>query len=203
MPRMIRATGSGNMPGSPSTIVRITRRASHVVPWPCLTPAMTERRPDAQPMQRSPRIVHVDDVEWQEVRRQQHGPDPGRTASVYERWLDTDGQFLSLYARWDPGMMVQPHGHNSDHVVFVLEGSMTCGDVACRTGTHIALDQGDDFGPFVAGPDGVVLFEVMMGDPRSFPARQDEWHALLAERDVRLLPNPPVVIPGGLEDTRN
>jgi hypothetical protein len=100
-------------------------------------------------------------------------------------------------------MMVQPHGHNSDHVVFVLEGSMTCGDVECRPGTHIALDHGDDFGPFVAGPDGVVLFEVMMGDPRSFPARQDEWHALLAERDVRLLPNPPVVIPGGLEDTRN
>jgi hypothetical protein len=203
MPRMIRATGSGKMPGSPSTIVRITCRASHVLRWPCLTPAMTERRSDAQPTQRSPRIVHVDDVAWQEVRRQQHGPDPQRTASVYERWLDTDGQFLSLYARWDPGMMVQPHGHNSDHVVFVLEGSMTCGDVECRPGTHIALDHGDDFGPFVAGPDGVVLFEVMMGDPRSFPARQDEWQALLDERDVRLLPNPPVVIPGGLEDTRN
>ena len=150
-----------------------------------------------------PRIVHVDDVPWQEVRRQQHGPDPEHTASVYERWLDTGGGFLSLHARWDPGMMVQPHGHNSDHVVFVLEGSMTCGDVECGPGTHLALDQGDDFGPFIAGPEGVVLFEVMMGDPRSFPARQDEWHALLAQRDVRLLPNPPIVLPGGLGDTRN
>ena len=45
-------------------------------------------------MQRSPRIVHVDDVAWQEVRRQQHGPDPERTASVYERWLDIAGGFL-------------------------------------------------------------------------------------------------------------
>ena len=122
---------------------------------------------------------------------------------MYEKWLDIAGGFLSLYARWDPGMMVQPHGHNSDHVVFVLEGSMTCGAVECRPGTHIALDQGDDFGPFVAGPDGVVLFEVMMGDPRSFPARQDEWHALLAERGVTLLPNPPIDLPGGLTDTRN
>ena len=43
----------------------------------------------------------------------------------------------------------------------------------CRKGTHIALDQGDTFGPFVAGPDGVELFEVMMGDPRSFPADQE------------------------------
>ena len=84
--------------------------------------------------------------------RQQHGPDPARTASVHERWLDTEGRFLSLHARWDPGMMVQPHGHNSDHVVLVLEGSMTCGGVECGLGTHIALDQGDDFGPFVAGP---------------------------------------------------
>ena len=150
-----------------------------------------------------PRIVHVDDLPWQEVRRQQHGPDPARTASVYERWLDTGGGFLSLHARWDPGMMVQPHGHNSDHVVFVLEGSMTCGDVECGPGTHIALDHGDDFGPFIAGPEGVVLFEVMMGDPRSFPARQEEWQALLADRDVRLLPNPPIELPGGLRDTRN
>jgi hypothetical protein len=134
------------------------------------------------PGDRGPRIVHVDEVPWQEVRRQQHGPDPARTASVYERWLDTSGGFLSLHARWDPGMMVQPHGHNSDHVVFVLEGSMTCGDVECGPGTHIAL---------------------MMGDPRSFPARQDEWHALLADHDVRLLPNPPIDLPGGLVDTRN
>jgi hypothetical protein len=151
----------------------------------------------------SPRIVHVDDVPSQEVRRQQHGPDPAATASVHERWLDAEGRFLALHARWDPGMLVQPHGHNSDHVVLVLSGSMTCGAVECRPGTHIALDHGDDFGPFVAGPDGVELYEVMMGDPRSFPARQDEWRALLAERDVHPLPNPPIVLPGGLTDTRN
>ena len=152
---------------------------------------------------RGPRIVHLDDVPWQEVRRQQHGPDPAHTASVYERWVDTAGGFLSLHARWDPGMMVQPHGHNSDHVVLVLEGSMTCGDVECGPGTHIALDQGDDFGPFIAGPEGVVLFEVMMGDPRSFPTRQDEWDRLLEESGMEKLPNPPIELPEWLEDARN
>ena len=45
-------------------------------------------------------FVHVDDVAWQEVRRQQHGPDPERTASVYERWLDIDGGLLHTT---DPG----------------------------------------------------------------------------------------------------
>jgi hypothetical protein len=149
---------------------------------------------------RSPRFTHLDDVAWQEVRRQQHGD---RTASVREKWLDFGERFLSLYARWDPGMIVQPHGHNSDHVVFVLEGEMTCGDVRCPAGTHIALDQGDTFGPFVAGAEGVVLFEVMMGDPRSFPADQEEYARFLEAKGVTLLPNPPIELPHGLEDKRN
>ena len=115
----------------------------------------------------SPRFTHIDETKWQEVRRQQHGD---RTVSIREKWLDFSPGFLSLYAKWDPGMIVQPHGHNSNHVVFVLEGEMSCGDMHCPKGTHIALDQGDTFGPFVAGPDGVELFEVMMGDPaRSRP----------------------------------
>ena len=148
----------------------------------------------------SPRFAHLDDLTWQEVRRQRQG---GVERSVYEKWFDLNGEYLSLYARWDPGMMVQPHGHLSNHVVFVLEGSMTCGEVECGPGTHISLDQGDTFGPFTAGPDGVVLFEVMMGDPRSFPADQERWEALLDERGVELLPNPPIDLPDWLPDKRN
>jgi len=147
-----------------------------------------------------PRIRHLDDFSWQEVRRQQHGD---RTASVREKWLDFSPRFLSLYAEWDPGMIVQPHGHNSDHVVFVVAGEMTCGDVRCPAGTHLALDRGDTFGPFVAGPQGVTLFEVMMGDPRSFPADLDGYERFLAERGVRQLPNPPIDMPEWLEDTRS
>lgn len=147
-----------------------------------------------------PRFRHVDDVSEEEVRRQRHGD---REASVRERWLEFSPRYLSLHARWDPGMMVHAHGHRSDHVIFVLEGEMTCGDVHCPAGTHIALDHGDTFGPFIAGPDGVVLFEVMMGDPRSYPADPEGYTALLAARGVEQLPNPPVHMPPWLEDTRS
>ena len=147
----------------------------------------------------SPRFTHLDELPWQEVRRQQHGE---RVASVREKWLDFSPNFLSLFAEWDPGMIVQAHGHNSDHVVYVVSGDMTCGDVHCPMGTHIALDQGDTFGPFVAGPGGVTLLEVMMGDPRSFPADLDGYAQFLGERGVEQLPNPPIDMPEWLPDTR-
>jgi hypothetical protein len=152
-------------------------------------------------MAHSPRFVHLEDLPWQEVRRQRQRDDD-RIASVREKWLEFSPRYLSLFAEWDPGMIVQAHGHNSDHVVFVVRGEMTCGDVRCSAGMHIALDQGDTFGPFVAGPEGVSLFEVMMGDPRSFPAHPDGYEAFLRERGVEQLPNPRIDLPDWLEDTR-
>ena len=147
----------------------------------------------------SPRFRHLDDLKWQEVRRQQHGD---RTVSVYEKWPEFSERYLTVYAKYEPGMMVHKHGHNSDHVVFVIEGDIMCGDVHCPAGTHIALDQGDAFGPFIAGPNGAVMFEVMMGDPRSWPADPAGFEKLLAEKRAVKLPDPPIELPDWLEDTR-
>jgi hypothetical protein len=147
-----------------------------------------------------PRITHLDDVPEQAVRRMRVG---GNEVEVREKWIDFTPGFLALWAQWDPGMIVQPHGHNSNHVVFVLAGEMTCGDVVCRAGTHLALDQGDTFGPFVAGPVGVELYEVMMGDPRSFAADEAGFGEFLRAHDATPLPNPPIELPNGLTDTRN
>ena len=148
----------------------------------------------------SPRFRHADDEKWQEVRALQL---PSGRASVWEKWLEFTPDFLCLYAKWDPGMMIHKHGHNSEHVVYVLAGSMTCGDVECTPGMHIILEQGAAFGPFVAGPDGVELSEVMMGDPRSFPADTEGFEKLLAEKGAKRLPNPPIDMPDWIEDTRN
>ncbi len=147
-----------------------------------------------------PTFRHLDEEKWQEVRTQQH-PDGRR--SVREKWLEFSEKCLALYAKWDPGMMVHAHGHQSDHVVFVLEGEMSCGDVRCAKGMHIWLPQGATFGPFIAGPEGVELYEVMMGDPRSFPADPEGWQKLLDEKGVVQLPNPPVDMPDWIEDTRS
>jgi hypothetical protein len=68
---------------------------------------------------------------------------------------------------------------------------------------HITLEKGAAFGPFIAGPKGVKLFEVMMGDPRSFPADPEGWKTLLAEKKAKQLPNPPIDMPDWLVDTRS
>jgi len=146
------------------------------------------------------RFRHLDDEKWQEVRTQQH---PDGRKSVWEKWLEFTPRCLSLYAQWDPGMMVHAHGHNSDHIVFVIEGEMTCGDVRCTAGMHITLEHGASFGPFVAGPEGVKLFEVMMGDPRSFPADPEGFEALLESKGASKLPNPPIDMPDWIQDTRS
>ena len=57
--------------------------------------------------------------------------------------------------------MVPNHGHHGDHIVFVLEGEITCDDLVCGPGTHITLDYGNTFGPWIAGPEGLVVFGAM------------------------------------------
>ena len=139
------------------------------------------------------RIVRLGEVPWQEVKAQQHGD---RRVSVWEKYLEWTPERMTLYGRHDPGMLLERHGHRGDHLVHVVEGSITVGEEACDAGTTLILPVGAAMGPIEAGPEGAVLFEVMLGDPRAVPADSDGFAALLAERGVTPLPNPPIVVPG-------
>lgn len=74
------------------------------------------------------------------------------------------GSAVPVALRDDPGTTARRHGHFSPHIVFVLEGDVWCGDVHCPAGSHIELPLGAAFGPFVVGPNGALMYEVMMGD---------------------------------------
>jgi len=151
-----------------------------------------------------PIFRHLDDPEvpWQEVKRQRNAD--GSTSSVWETWFAfrSDPPYLSLLGRYDPGMIVRRHGHRSPQVVYVIDGSIWCGDRLCEAGTHIELPEGAAFGPFRAGPDGVTMFEVMLGDPRSWGDRPELVDALRAEHGVEELPDPEIDLPDWLVDER-
>ena len=152
------------------------------------------------------RHLDDDDVPWQQVKAQRNAD--GTTSAVWEKWLafSPEPQYLSLYARYDPGMVVRRHGHHSPHIVFVLEGELWCGDGAdarhCPAGTHIELPQGAAFGPLRAGETGAVLFEVMMGDPRSWGDDSAAYQRVLDEHGAEPLPDPPLEFPPWLADLR-
>jgi len=153
----------------------------------------------------APIFRHLDDpdVPWQRVKSITRAD--GSTASVWEKWLafSAEPQYLSLYARYDPGMIVRRHGHHSPHVVFVLQGELVCDGRPCPAGTHIELPNGAAFGPFVAGPDGALLFEVMMGDPRSWGEDPKKFQAALDANGARALADPPLEFPEWLADLRS
>ncbi len=161
--------------------------------------------PDVKVDGLEPTFRHLDDPElpWQQVKAIRTAD--GSTSSVWEKWLafSPDPQYLSLYARWDPGMVIRRHGHFSPHVIFVISGEMWCGDRHCPAGTHVELPLGAAFGPFVAGPEGTVLLEVMMGDPRSWGDDPDSFVEALRARGAETLPDPPIDLPAWLEDLRS
>jgi hypothetical protein len=143
------------------------------------------------------------DVPLQRIKVQRNAD--GTESAVWERWLAfrADPAYLSLYARWDPGMVVRRHGHNGPHVLVVLSGSVRIGDRECCPGTHVELPVGAAFGPHVAGPAGCELFEVMVGDPRSWGDDLAAYERVCAELGVTPLPDPPIDLPEWLSDERS
>ena len=142
----------------------------------------------------TPRLafVHIDDVAWSEVIAQLHGE---RRVSVHEKFLEWNAKRMVVLGRYDPHVVIERHGHASDHLVYVLEGELLVGDRHCPPGTLIVLEVGAKFGPLIAGENGALLFEVWMGDPRPVPDNKDAYYALLKEKGIVSLPNPPIQKP--------
>lgn len=124
--------------------------------------------------------------------RSQRNPD-GTESHVWERWVafSVDPLYLALFAKWDPGMIVRRHGHHSPAHDHGAGGRVHLWRRAVRRGHPPELPYGAAFGPFVAGPNGVELYEVMMGDPRSWSDEPEAMERILAERGVEQLPTRP------------
>jgi hypothetical protein len=150
--------------------------------------------PTAAAPQEIPRLafVHIDEVPWKEVIAQMHG---ARRVSVHEKFLEWTPQQMVVLGRYDPHVVIERHGHQSNHLVYVLEGDLTVGERRCGAGTLIVLERGATFGPLIAGGQGALLFEVWMGDPAPVPADKQGYHALLRQRGIEPLPPPRIERP--------
>ena len=149
-------------------------------------------KPDREPTAETPTprlaFVHGDDVPWTEVIAQMHGE---RRVSVHEKFLEWNAKRMVVLGRYDPHVVIERHGHASDHLVYVLEGELRVGDRVCPPGTLIVLELGASFGPLIAGAAGALLFETWAGDPRPVPADKEGYYDLLKAKGIVRLPNPP------------
>ncbi|MET0371538.1 MAG: hypothetical protein ABW039_09195 [Sphingobium sp.] len=139
-------------------------------------------------MQGGPRIKHIDDVPWEEMLRFRLRD--GRIASIWEKWIELSPRYVAFYNKWDPGAMSANHGHHGDHINLILQGEIRSGDIVCRPGSHIMLEYGDVFGPWVAGPEGCTLYGFVAGEGSSFPGDQQIWRDFLAAQGAESLPVP-------------
>jgi hypothetical protein len=156
-----------------------------------------------EPAEPKATFLHFEDLAPQRVRAQRH-PD-GSERFVWDRWfvLSKDPALFVLHTTWDPGVAVHRHGHNGHHGMYVLRGGMWCEDTWCPPGTYIDLPLGAAAGPYVAGPEGADIFELTVGDGRSWEADPDGFARLLADRFITPLPNPPIDLPEWMEDSRS
>jgi len=156
--------------------------------------------PDADDAKPRLAFVHEADVPWQEVLAQRHGE---RRVSVHEKFLEWTADRMVVLGRYDAGVVVERHGHASDHLVYVLDGELTIGDQRCPAGTLVVLEHGAVFGPLVAGERGALLFETWAGDPAPVPADKAGYQALLRERGIERLAPPRIIRPASAPGGRD
>jgi len=128
---------------------------------------------------------HLDDVPWREVKAQMHGD---RRVTVHLKFMESSPNRTVIYTRYDPDLVLEEHGHSSDHVIFILKGSLMVGATECPPGTMVLLEHGATFGPLVAGPEGTELIEFYTGDVTPVPADPPAYDALLESRGIVPVP---------------
>ena len=143
---------------------------------------------------------HLDDIDWTEVQRQQNAD--GSVSVVREKWPIIRPGFLSAHVHYEPGMVVRRHGHRSNHVVFVLDGSGWIGTEPCEPGTHIHVPLGSAFGPIIAGPEGLTCWELSFGEFGGWGDQPELYANEIAERGITPLPDPPLEIGDWFVDLR-
>ena len=137
-------------------------------------------------------FVHDNDRPYIDVKSQMQG---NRKVSVWLKMLDLDPERAFFHTRYDPGLVLQRHGHHSHHYVFIINGTVWFDGERCQAGSLVKLPLGAAFGPIVVGDEGAETIEVYFGDSRPIPTNPEEWADIKQERGISELPNPRLDVP--------
>ena len=109
---------------------------------------------------------------------------------MWLRYLEFTERRMVGLVDYDPGLILERHQHKSDHTIFIIEGEVTISGHHCPPGTLIVLEQGAEFGPIIAGPNGCKPARALLRRSDAGAEGQRRVLRLLAERGIERLPNP-------------
>jgi len=132
-----------------------------------------------------PRITHLDDMEWREIRPQVHR---GRKVALHQKSIERADARSILYTHYGPGLVLEKHSHKANEVIHILKGELMVGEVRCTPGTTIVLETGTAFGPLIAGDDGCLLFEVFDGAPGHISEDFEGFQRICEEQGITVMP---------------
>jgi anti-sigma factor ChrR (cupin superfamily) len=110
---------------------------------------------------RSHRFTYAADIEWR----------PGGDDGIHYARFPMDDANPSaptiILAKFDPGVRVQAHTHDSNYFEYIIEGEQAVGKQTFRKGDIRLVKGGAGYGPIVVGPDGCTVLIVFEDGSRS------------------------------------
>jgi anti-sigma factor ChrR (cupin superfamily) len=109
---------------------------------------------------KSHKDIAASDIEWRD------GSDPG---IQYARFLLDEASRSSsmvILSRFEAGVAVAPHTHDSNYFEYIIEGEQTVGKTRFGPGDVRLVKGGTGYGPIKVGPDGctvLIVFENASG----------------------------------------
>src|SRR5262249_6858589 len=101
------------------------------------------------------KAIHQDTIPWQGERA-----DP-REATIKYKYVRAEGHPAEVVlVHWGAGFRADPHSHEVDEVICILEGEITVDDQTDGAGTSIFIGRHTVYGPLTAGPEGVKFLNL-------------------------------------------
>lgn len=83
---------------------------------------------------------------------------------------------LALFMNLPPGWVLSRHGHDCHRFEVVIEGSMIIDGATLYPGDVSTSGRGEEYGPHMAGPEGVLTLEVFSRQAGMLPVRREGRH---------------------------
>lgn len=121
-----------------------------------------------------PLIVHVDEAKWT-----QGGPILAETYPGYSEQLIgdlRDGPWIFVM-KLAPGFIGPPHAHDTDEIIYVLEGQLNMNNQPCGKGTVIFIEKNTEYS-FNVSSKGVQFLNIRPAPAMSKYQGEKHWKSV-------------------------